>query len=64
MLLAKLPQHPDLPKDENEKKGDIMSLASKDQQETDEIEEDPYRWVIIFAGFLAQAICISPLSSW
>lgn len=63
MLLAKLPQHPDFQKDENEK-GDIMSIVSKEQREVDEIEEDPYRWVIIFAGFLAQAICISPLSSW
>ncbi|KAG0173313.1 hypothetical protein DFQ28_006026 [Apophysomyces sp. BC1034] len=27
-------------------------------------EEDPYRWFILFGGFLAQAISMSTLSSW
>jgi hypothetical protein len=27
-------------------------------------EEDPYRWVILFSGFLAQAISMCTLSSW
>lgn len=35
-----------------------------DQQDEDEEEEDPYRWVILFGGFLAQAISMCTLSSW
>lgn len=40
--------------------------VSKDCILTDqkEEEEDPYRWVILFGGFLAQAISMCTLSSW
>lgn len=30
----------------------------------DEEIEDPYRWVILFSAFLAQAISVCTLSSW
>jgi hypothetical protein len=29
-----------------------------------DVDEDPYRWVILFSGFLAQAISMCTLSSW
>lgn len=35
--------------------------AKNDQYDT---EEDPYRWVILFSGFLAQVISMCTLSSW
>jgi hypothetical protein len=35
-----------------------------DQKNEEEEEEDPYRWVILFGGFLAQAISMCTLSSW
>ncbi|CAO3695291.1 hypothetical protein CU097_015284 [Rhizopus azygosporus] len=35
--------------------------AKNDQHDT---EEDPYRWVILFSGFLAQVISMCTLSSW
>ncbi|KAI9477776.1 MAG: major facilitator superfamily domain-containing protein [Benjaminiella poitrasii] len=44
-----------LDKDENQ-------TAYEDDKE--EIEEDPYRWVILVSGFLAQAISMCTLSSW
>jgi MFS family permease len=37
---------------------DTLTLAEEDE------EEDPYRWVILFSGFLAQAISMCTLSSW
>jgi hypothetical protein len=29
-----------------------------------QVKEHPYRWVILFGGFLAQAISLCTLSSW
>ncbi|ORE03942.1 hypothetical protein BCV72DRAFT_337640 [Rhizopus microsporus var. microsporus] len=37
------------------------TIVKNDQYDT---EEDPYRWVILFSGFLAQVISMCTLSSW
>lgn len=49
-----------------EKKKEIAAAAAVEDDERTlyEEEEDPYRWVILFSGFLAQAISMSTLSSW
>lgn len=50
-----------------EKKKEIAAAAAvedDDERTLYEEEEDPYRWVILFSGFLAQAISMCTLSSW
>lgn len=48
-----------------EKRKEEQSYPSTEDNNTlyDEVE-DPYRWVILFSGFLAQAISMCTLSSW
>lgn len=50
----------------SEKKMEERSYNPEDEEHTlnEEEEEDPYRWVILFSGFLAQAISMCTLSSW
>lgn len=48
----------------SEKKKEETSYMDEDALNDQEIEEDPYRWVILFGGFLAQAISMCTLSSW
>lgn len=48
----------------SEKKKEEGRLEEDDERTLFEEEEDPYRWVILFGGFLAQAISMCTLSSW
>lgn len=48
----------------SEKKNEEASYMDENSLDDDDIEEDPYRWVILFSGFLAQAISMCTLSSW
>jgi hypothetical protein len=50
----------------SEKKNEERNYNTTDDEKytLNEKEEDPYRWVILFSGFLAQAISMCTLSSW
>lgn len=50
----------------SDKKNEEGSYNSEVEEITlnEDEEEDPYRWVILFSGFLAQAISMCTLSSW
>ncbi|KAK4514595.1 uncharacterized protein ATC70_002194 [Mucor velutinosus] len=43
---------------------DSEEYTLTEQYEGQQMEEDPYRWVILVGGFLAQAISMCTLSSW
>ncbi|CAO3596806.1 unnamed protein product [Absidia cylindrospora] len=42
----------------------LKKEPNNDDEENDETREDPYQWLILLGGFLAQAISMSTLSSW